>query len=117
MKDIPVFRKMGINNVLSDLPETHKHMQKEIRKLRYACHFQHRLTGYAWRRGVAYALDASTIEANRKFLMGHKSNSDIFSHYTSKISGVDVHALYRGAEEQDLRQMMGISLNKNVGTM
>lgn len=44
--------------------------------------------------------------------MGHKSNSEIFSSYMSKTSGVDVQGMYRGSEQADLRQLMGISLNK-----
>jgi hypothetical protein len=112
MKTLPVFRNLGNDNVLSDLPETQKRVQGEIRRLRYACHFENRLTGYAWRRSVAYLLDSATTQENRKFMMGHRSDSKVFSSYQSKVSSVDLQALFRGKDQQNLQHMMSISLNK-----
>jgi hypothetical protein len=102
MKALLVFRRVDNDNVLSDLPETQKRVQREMRRLRYACHFQNRLTGYAWRRSVAYLLDSETTQENRKFLMGHRSDSKVFSSYQSKVSGVDLQALFRGKDQQNL---------------
>jgi hypothetical protein len=112
MAELPVFRKVGVNNVLSDLPELQQRVQWEIRRLRFACGFEHRLTGYAWRRGAAYILDANATIECRKYLMGHHSNSKTFSSYQSKVADVDLQGLYRGAEKRDLTRVMGISLNR-----
>lgn len=76
--ELPVFRRVGVNSVLSELPEQLKHVQGEVRRLRFACGFKHRLTGYAWRRGVAYILDKNASVEARKFLMGHRSDSKAF---------------------------------------
>jgi hypothetical protein len=81
-------------------------------RLRFAYGFEHRLTGFAWRRGVAYILDVNTTAANRRYLMGHKSNSEIYSHYQPRVTDVDLQALFRGTEPQDLRKMMSIGLNR-----
>jgi hypothetical protein len=70
------------------------------------------MSGYAWRRGVAYLLDAQTSAGARRYLMGHKSNSEIYSAYMSKTSPVDLQGMYRNLEQQNLQPMMCISLNK-----
>jgi len=112
MAELPVFRKVCDNGVVSDLPEPQHRVQREIVRLRFACGFEHRLTGFAWRRGVAYILDVNTTAANRRYLMGHKSNSEIYSHYLPRVTDVDLQALFRGTEPQDLRKMMSIGLNR-----
>lgn len=114
MAELSVFRKVGADNTLSDLPELQGRVQSEIRRLRFACGFQQRLTGYAWRRGAAYILDKNASEESRRFLMGHKSDSKVFSSYMSKVTDVDLQALFRGKEQHDLRRMMSISLNRKV---
>lgn len=70
------------------------------------------ITGYAWRRGVAYILDKNATEESRKFIIGHKSDSKIFSSYMSRVTDVDLQALFRGEEQHDLKRMMSISLNR-----
>lgn len=113
MLEVPVLRKVSLsNNLVSDVPETLDQVQKEIRRLGVACGFQSRMSGYAWRRGVAYLLDAQTSAGARRYLMGHKSNSEIYSAYMSKTSPVDLQGIFRNLEQQNLQPMMCISLNK-----
>jgi len=52
--------------------------------------FEHRATPYSLRRGYANVLYANISAEDRRFLMGHKTNSDIYSHYHSAISAVSV---------------------------
>jgi hypothetical protein len=43
--------------------------------------------------------------------MGHKTNSEIYSHYQSRVSGVDLQATYRDFEQHNLQHMLSIRLN------
>jgi hypothetical protein len=43
MAELPVFRKVGVDNILSDLPEQQGRVEAEIRRLRFACGFEQRL--------------------------------------------------------------------------
>jgi hypothetical protein len=112
MADVPVLRKRDSKNVLSDLPEILSIIQREIRRLRYSCGFEHRLTAYAWRRAAAYYLNRTTTAENRKMIMGHKDESRAYSHYQVRVSDVDLQALSRGLAPKDRKAMLRVGLNR-----
>jgi hypothetical protein len=49
---------------------------------------------------------------DRKFLMGHKTNSEIYSNYHSAISTVHVRELFRDVRAINNAEMVGLSLNR-----
>jgi hypothetical protein len=49
---------------------------------------------------------------DRKFLIGHKTNSEIYSHYHSAISSVHVQELFRDVRAIDAADMSGLSVNR-----
>jgi hypothetical protein len=49
---------------------------------------------------------------DRKFLMGHKTNSEIYSNYHSAISNVHVQELFRDVRAINNAEMIGLSLNR-----
>jgi hypothetical protein len=49
---------------------------------------------------------------DRKFLMGHKTNSEIYSHYHSAISTVHMQELFREVRAIDIAELNGLSLNR-----
>jgi hypothetical protein len=74
--------------------------------------FEHNATPYALRRGYANMLYVRASAEDRKFLMGHKTNSDIYSHYHSAISTVHVQELFRDVRAIGAVEMHGLSLNR-----
>lgn len=112
MMKTPVFRRSNDRHLPSLLPEIHANMLKDIARLRYACGYQKRLSAYAWRRGAAFHRDEVTTAENRKFIMGHKSHSEVYSHYLSRVAAVDLQAASRGMDQHDLTNMMSVGLNK-----
>jgi len=44
--------------------------------------------------------------------MGHKTNSDIYSHYHSAVSAVNVQEIFRGIRAGNTAEMHGLSLNR-----
>lgn len=74
--------------------------------------FEHRATPYSLRRGYANVLYANVSAEDRRFLMGHKTNSDIYSHYHSAISVVSVQEIFRGIRAGNAAEMHGLSLNR-----
>jgi hypothetical protein len=93
-------------------PEQLREMQLLIKRLGRAAGLEDRLTAYALRRGVAYTLATKTSKENRRFLMGHKTASRIYSEYASKIATVDLGAFYRNQEPRSLAPMIGMLLNR-----
>lgn len=74
--------------------------------------FEHPATPYSLRRGYANVLYANVSAEDRRFLMGHKTNSDIYSHYHSAISVVSVQEVFRGIRAGNAAEMHGLSLNR-----
>lgn len=109
----PVLRKIDSRKYrLTISPEQLRDMQLLIKRLGRAAGLEDRLTTYALRRGVAYTLATKTSKENRRFLMGHKTASRIYSEYASKIATVDLGALYRNQEPRSLAPMIGMLLNR-----
>jgi hypothetical protein len=57
-------------------------------------------------------LCARVSEEDRKFLMGHKTNSDIYSSYHSAISSVSVQELFRNVRSTNAVELTGLSVNR-----
>jgi len=74
--------------------------------------FEYNATPYALRRAYANILYANVSAEDRRFLMGHKTNSDIYSHYHSAISTVNVQEIFRGIRAGNTTEMHGLSLNR-----
>ncbi|RDL33722.1 uncharacterized protein BP5553_08090 [Venustampulla echinocandica] len=74
--------------------------------------FEYNATPYALRRAYANVLSANVSAEDRRFLMGHKTNSDIYSHYHSAISMVNVQEIFRGIRASNATKMHGLSLNR-----
>jgi hypothetical protein len=109
----PVLRKVDSRkHQLTVSPEHLRDMHPLIKRLGRAAGLEDRLTAYSLRRGVAYTLATKTSDENRRFLMGHKTASRIYSEYASKIATVDLGALFRNQEPRSLEPMIGMSLNR-----
>lgn len=113
MLKVPVLRRMDNHRVMN-IPVYTSTMQDQIRRLGLFCGFEHRLVAYCFRRGVAYILAHDTTQENRKFLMGHKTDSKVFSSYQSRISTIDFAALFRHIDERPVNAQAGISLNRST---
>jgi hypothetical protein len=87
-------------------------MQSLTKRLGRAAGLELRLTAFCLRRGVTYTLATKTSDENRRFLMGHKTASRIYSEYASKIATVDLGAFFRNQEPRSLGPMIGMSLNR-----
>ncbi|CZS92504.1 uncharacterized protein RAG0_03112 [Rhynchosporium agropyri] len=74
--------------------------------------FQHNATPYSLRRAYANVLYANVSAEDRKFLMGHKTNSDIYSHYHSAVSMVNVQEIFQHVRASCTGEMHGLSLNR-----
>lgn len=74
--------------------------------------FEYNATPYALRRAYANVLYANVSAEDRRFLMGHKTNSDIYSHYHSAVSTVNVQEIFRGIRAGNATEMHGLSLNR-----
>jgi hypothetical protein len=71
--------------------------------------FQFDAISYTLRRGYANARAAAE---DRTFLMGHKTNSEIHSHYHSAISTVHVQGLFRSVHATNAVEMNGLLRNR-----
>ncbi len=110
---LPVLRRFTRqDDRVADQPEAVANLRIQVRRLGVACGFEIRLTAYAIRRGLAYMLDQEVSEDNRKFIMGHKSNSRVWSSYMSRVSKVDARSIFVGEKPKDHRAMQRISLNR-----
>jgi hypothetical protein len=74
--------------------------------------FEYNATPYSLRRAYANVLYANVSAEDRRFLMGHKTNSDIYSHYHSAISTVSMQEIFRNARAVYTGEMHGLSLNR-----
>jgi len=74
--------------------------------------FEHRATLYSLRRGYVNVLYVNVSAEDRRFLMGHMTNSDIYSHYHSAISVVSVQEIFRGIRASNTAEMHRLSLNR-----
>jgi hypothetical protein len=74
--------------------------------------FEHNATPYTLRIGYANMLYVRASAEDRKFLMGHRTNSEIYSHYHSAISTVHVQELFRDVRAIGAAEMNGLSLNR-----
>jgi hypothetical protein len=74
--------------------------------------FEYNATPYSLRRAYANILYANVSTEDRRFLMGHKTNSDIYSHYHSAVSTVNVQEIFRGIRAGNAAEMHGLSLNR-----
>ncbi|EME47690.1 hypothetical protein DOTSEDRAFT_32084 [Dothistroma septosporum NZE10] len=113
MHATPVLRRMDIQHRLTKSPVQTGDMQKQIRRLGNFCGFEHRLIAYCMRRGVAYVLANQTNEENRKYLMGHKTGSKVFSAYHSKVSTIDFPAMFRSLSSRPVNAQYGMMLNQS----
>jgi hypothetical protein len=98
-KGLPVLRYADRNHQLTNKPETQRGVTSRLRQLGYYAGLQTRLIGYCLRRGVANSLQAKVSEEDRKFMMGHKTTSTVYSAYHSRISMVDFVRLFRELPE------------------
>ena len=104
--DVPVFRSVG------GRPSRSGHLGESIVELGRMVGFEHHATPYSLRRGYANMLYARASAEDRRFLMGHKTNSEIYSHYHSTVSAVHVQELFRSVREIRLADMHGLSVNR-----
>ncbi|KAF4636083.1 hypothetical protein G7Y89_g2010 [Cudoniella acicularis] len=74
--------------------------------------FEHNAVPYTLRRGYANMLYLRASAEDRRFLMGHKTNSEIYSNYHSAISMVHVQELFRDVRAVNNAEMVGLSLNR-----
>ncbi|TVY14354.1 hypothetical protein LARI1_G007977 [Lachnellula arida] len=74
--------------------------------------FEHNSTSYTLRRGYANMLNVKACVEDRKSLMGHKTNSEIYSHYHSAISSLHVQELFRDIRTVEHAEMHSLSLNR-----
>jgi hypothetical protein len=74
--------------------------------------FEHNSTSYTLRRGYANMLNVKACVEDRKSLMGHKTNSEIYSHYHSAISSVHIQELFRDIRIVEHAEMHSLSLNR-----
>ena len=74
--------------------------------------FKHRATLYSLHRGYINVLYANISTKDRRFLMGHKTNSDIYSHYYSAISVISIQEIFRDIRAGNAAEIHGLSLNK-----
>lgn len=74
--------------------------------------FEHNATPYALQRGFANILQVRASVEDRKFLMGHRTNSEIYSNYHSAISTVHVQELFRNIRLVEMGEMHGLSRNR-----
>jgi hypothetical protein len=74
--------------------------------------FEHNSTTYTLRRGYANMLNVKACAEDRKSLMGHKTNSEIYSYYHSAISSVHVQELFRDIRVVEHAEMHSLSLNR-----
>lgn len=92
---LPLLRKVhGDTFTLTQEPEQLRDLQAQTKRLGRGAGLEDRLTVYCLRRGVAFTLALKTSADNRRFLMGHKTASKIYSEYASKTATVDLAALY-----------------------
>jgi hypothetical protein len=114
IRAIPLLRKIdNVTYALTDRAEQLRDMQNLTRRLGRVAGLEDRLTAYCLRRGVAYTLATKTSADNRRFLMGHKTASKIYSEYASKVATVDLAALYRNREPRPILQMSSMLLNSS----
>lgn len=115
-KKLPVLRYADRNHNVTEKPEYLGHMTSALKQLGVYAGLQGRLVGYCLRRGVANKLEAEVSDENRRFLMGHRTNSTIFSAYHSRISTVDsVRTLRDMPEEEKVSRNSSILLNRVDG--
>lgn len=74
--------------------------------------FKHNAAAYALRRGYANMLYLTVSAEDRRFLMGHKTNSEIYSNYHSAISDISVQKLFREIRVTNDAKLHGLSLNR-----
>jgi len=75
--------------------------------------FEHNATAYTLRRAYANILYAKASAEDRRFLMGHKTNSEIYSHYHSAVSTVHIQEIFRDIRANNAAaEMHGLSLNR-----
>ena len=74
--------------------------------------FEHNSTAYTLRRGYANMLNVKACAEDRKSLMDHKTNSEIYSHYHSAISSVHVQELFQDIRVVEHAEMHSLSLNR-----
>jgi hypothetical protein len=110
MVTMPVLRRLHEHNMTANSVLTID-VQSEIRRLSLRCRFEHMLVAYCFRRGVAHVLAYQTTREDRKFVMGHAPNSTIYTVYRSKVSTIDLVALFRNLDERLLEVQLWISLN------
>jgi hypothetical protein len=103
---VPVFRSA------SGQPLRSAKLGENIIGLGRLAGFEHRATPYSLRRGYANVLYANVSAEDRRFLMGHKTNSDIYSHYHSAISAVSVQEIFRDIRAGNTADMHGLSVNR-----
>ena len=96
---------------LTEGPEQLRDLQALTKRLGRAAGLEDRLTVYCLRRGVAFTLALKTSADDRRFLMGHKTASKIYSEYASKVATVDLAALYRDHDPRSVKQMSSMLLN------
>lgn len=113
-RTLPLLRKVEWRScALTEGPELLRDLQGLTRRLGRAAGLEDRLTVYCLRRGVAFTLALKTSSDNRRFLMGHKTASRIYSEYASKTATVDLAALYRDHDPRSVKQMSSMLLNSS----
>lgn len=103
---VPVFRSAA------GVPIRSGKLGDNIVRLGRMAGFEYNATPYSLRRAYANVLYANVSAEDRRFLMGHKTNSDIYSHYHSAISTVNVQEVFRGVRAGNATEMHGLSLNR-----
>jgi integrase len=74
--------------------------------------FKYNTTPYSLHRGYANVLYENVSTKDRRFLMGHKTNSDNYSYYYSIISTVNIQEIFYGIRTGNTTEIHGLSLNR-----
>jgi Protein of unknown function (DUF3435) len=103
---VPVFR--------TELGQPHRsaNLEGSIVRLGRLAGFEHNTTPYSLCRAHANVLYANVSAEDRRFLIGHKTNSEIYSHYHTAISTVNVQEIFRSVRANNDAEMHGLSLNR-----
>lgn len=112
-KKMPVLRYPDRNHNLTEKPETLSRVTRALKRLGIYAGLDARLIGYCLRRGVANTLETEVSDENRRFLMGHRTLSTVYSAYHSRVSMVDTVRVVRDMpQEEQVSRHSSILLNR-----
>jgi hypothetical protein len=87
-------------------------LRENITGLGLLAGFEHCVTLYSLCRGYTNVLYTNVSAEDQRFLIGHKTNLDIYSHYHSAISVVSVQEIFCGICAGNAAEMHRLSLNR-----